>query len=430
MKFKIITLGCKVNTYESEYIREQLLKNNYILSEEHPDIIIINTCSVTNEADNKSLKLIRRTKRENPNCILVVCGCSAQNNPAKYQAYDIDILIGNKDKSKIVDLLNDYLKSHTKYSYFTDNRNLDFEDMHITNFATHTRAFIKIQDGCDNFCSYCIIPYVRGSIRSKDFSKVINEAQELVRNGHKEIVLTGIHTGSYNSENHDLSDLIKELSSIKDLERIRISSIEITELNSKFMEVLKTCPKVCNHLHIPLQSGSEKILKRMNRKYDKAYFEEKIKEIRAIRPDIAITTDIIVGHPYETDSDFEECLKFAESLNFAKIHVFPYSMRNGTAAATMPQVDNSLKKERAKQLIALSNKLEAQYYEKFLNQEVLVLTEEYENNYLTGHTSNYLKVYLPGDYHLNTLYNVKITSYKDGLLYGEVLTCSNSKISL
>ncbi len=430
MKFNIITLGCKVNAYESEYIKETLIKNNYILSTTEPDIIIINTCSVTNTAAQKSLKIVRHTIRENPNSVLVVCGCSVQNEPEKYQDLGVNILLGNRKKSNIVEILDNYFKTHQNYSYLTNNRTLDFEDMSLTKFTTHTRAFIKIQDGCDNFCSYCIIPYVRGSIRSKNFSNVMSEAQELVKNGHKEIVLTGIHTGSYNSDGHNLSSLILELAKIENLARIRISSIEITELNSDFMEVLKTCPKVCSHLHIPLQSGSEAILKRMNRKYDKAYFLAKIKEIRAIRPNIAITTDIIVGHPYETEEDFKECLAFAQEINFAKIHVFPYSMRTGTAAAKMPQVAPEIKKRRAHELISLSNELEQNYNAQFLGQKVEVLTESNEKNYTVGHTSNYLKVYLPGDYLLNTFYQVKITKITNNELIGEVIACQETEISL
>lgn len=430
MKFKIITLGCKVNSYESEYIREQLLKNNYILDEETPDIIIINTCTVTNTADNKSLKTIRRERREYPNSVLVACGCSSQNNPEKYQNLGIDILLGNRQKGMIVDIIEEYLETKQKYEYFTRERKLDFENMNIQNFDTHTRAFIKIQDGCDNFCSYCIIPYVRGSIRSKDFNLVIEEAKDLVAKGHKELVLTGIHTGSYNSLGHDLSDLILELAKIEDLKRIRISSIEITELNDKFMNVLKTCDKIANHLHIPLQSGSENVLKRMNRKYDKVFFAKKIAEIRDIRKDIAITTDIIVGHPYETDEDFLECLEFSQKLKFAKIHVFPYSMRNGTAAALMPQVDNNIKKQRVNKLLALSDNLELEYAKKFLNTKMEVLTEEFEDNYIVGHTSNYLKVYISRDCMLNTFYEVQIVKIENKKIFADVITCRNEEISL
>lgn len=430
MKFNIITLGCKVNTYESEYMLESLKRSGYVFSEENPDIIIINTCSVTNMADVKSKKLIRRARRENAQAIIVVCGCSSQNNQELYKDLDIDILLGNKNKSKIVNIIEEYLKNKKQYTYFTNDRNLEFENMTVEKFTTHTRAFIKIQDGCNNFCSYCIIPYTRGNIRSKDFNNVIKEAETLVNNGHKEIVLTGIHTGSYNSNGLELSDLLVALCKIPALERIRISSIEITELDSKFLEVLQKNPKICNHLHIPLQSGSDNILKKMNRKYDKEYFRTKIKDIRAIRPDISITTDAIVGHPYETEEDFKEYIKFCQEINFSKIHVFPYSLRSGTAASKMPQVDEKTKKVRAKKLLELSNSLESAYINKFKGTIVEVLTEEYINGYIIGHTSNYLKVLIEGDYCLNTEYHCKIIDIKDNIAFGEIISCEKEKISL
>lgn len=396
MKFNIVTFGCKVNQYESNMMKEKMLSSNFFYEENMSDanIIIVNTCSVTNVADKKCLKMIRKIKREYPNALLVVAGCSSQNNQNVYEALDIDILLGNKDKSKIAELIKEYLDTEKKYVKFYNERDLDFEDMLINDY-NHVRAFVKIEDGCDNFCSYCIIPFVRGSVRSKDFDTVIKEAKLLTEHGHKEIVLTGIHTGHYMSNNHDLTDLINELSKIDDLLRIRISSIEITELNDKFLEMLKINKKVCNHLHIPLQAGSDEILKRMNRKYDLAYYEEKINKIRSIRPDISITTDIIVGFPYETDELFNETLEFSKKMNFSKIHVFPYSIRVGTAAASMPnQVDEVTKKVRVKKLMALSEKQEKEYYEKFKGKELDILVEECDNNVSIGHTSNYLMVTL------------------------------------
>lgn len=396
MKFNIVTFGCKVNQYESNMMKEKMLSSNFFYEENMRDanIIIVNTCSVTNVADKKCLKMIRKIKREYPNALLVVAGCSSQNNQNVYEALDVDILLGNKDKSKIAELIKEYLDTEKKYVKFYNERDLDFEDMLINDY-NHVRAFVKIEDGCDNFCSYCIIPFVRGSVRSKDFDTVIKEAKLLTEHGHKEIVLTGIHTGHYMSNNHDLTDLINELSKIDDLLRIRISSIEITELNDKFLEMLKINKKVCNHLHIPLQAGSDEILKKMNRKYDLAYYEEKINKIRSIRPDISITTDIIVGFPYETDELFSETLEFSKKMNFSKIHVFPYSIRVGTAAASMPnQVDEVTKKVRVKKLMALSKKQEKEYYEKFKGKELDILVEECDNNVSIGHTSNYLMVTL------------------------------------
>ena len=430
MTFKIITLGCKVNTYESEFMLENLLHSGYIYNEEKPDIIIINTCSVTNMADKKSRKMVRRARRENKNAILVVAGCSAQNDSDEYENMGIDILIGNREKSKIVELINNYKKTHKPYSFFTKNRDLDFENMEVEKFTTHTRAFIKVQDGCNNFCSYCIIPYVRGNIRSKKFADVIKEAEVLVANGHKEIVLTGIHTGSYSDENKDLSDVISSIAKIPGLERIRISSIEITELNDKFLDLLKVEPKIANHLHIPLQSGSDTILKRMNRKYDTAYFKNKIEQIRKIRPDISITTDCIVGHPYETEECFQEYVNFCKEIAFSKLHVFPYSKRNGTASAVMPQIDEEEKRKRVHVLLELSEVLEHDYEEKFIGKELEVITEEYTDNYTTGFTSNYLKVYLKGELKLNQVYKCVIDKLENNKVYGHILTCLNEKIGL
>ena len=396
MKFNIVTFGCKVNQYESNMMKERMLSSNffYVENMNEANIIIVNTCSVTNVADKKCLKMIRRIKREYPNSILVVAGCSSQNKQEIYENLDIDILIGNKDKSKIDVLLKEYIETHKRYVKFYNDRNLEFEDMLISDY-NHIRAFIKIEDGCDNFCSYCIIPYVRGSVRSKNFETVIKEAKLLTQKGHKEIVLTGIHTGHYMDNNHDLTDLINELSKIEDLLRIRISSIEITELNDKFLNMLSTNKKVCDHLHIPLQAGSDENLKKMNRKYDLKYYEEKIKKIRMIRPDISITTDIIVGFPYETDELFNETLEFSRKMNFSKIHVFPYSIRIGTSAANMPnQVDEKVKKERVKKLMDLSEVMEKEYYNKFVGKELDILVEECDNNVSIGHSSNYLMVTL------------------------------------
>lgn len=409
MKFNIITFGCKVNQYESNMMKEVLLHHNFCFEEniEDSDIIIVNTCTVTNTADKKCLKEIRSLRKNYPTKTLVVCGCSAQNKQELYKNLNIDILIGNKDKSKIADLINAYLVKKEHYVKFYNERNLEFEDMMIHNF-NHIRAFIKIEDGCDNFCSYCIIPFVRGTVRCKDFDVVLKEASILASNNHKEIVLTGIHTGRYYSNGHDLSDLLEELCKIDDIKRIRISSIEITELNDKFMETLKNNPKICNHLHIPLQSGSNTVLKKMNRKYDLTYFKEKIEKIRSIRPDISITTDIIVGHPYETDEEFQNTLAFAKDIKFSKIHVFPYSVREGTLSSTMPQVDVTVKKERVKKLISLSKQLEKEYFQKFLGKKLDVLIEECHNGISMGHTSNYLYVTIDKTIEIGKIYEYEL----------------------
>lgn len=410
MTFNIITLGCKVNAYESEIMKELLLNAGYKEEKEHPEVVIINTCSVTNMADSKSRKMVRRYKRENPNTILVVCGCSTQNKKEEYEQMDIDILLGNKDKSKIVTLINNFKNNHEKYIKFYDDRDLDFEDMTVKEFTSHARAFVKIQDGCNNFCSYCVIPYVRGNIRSKDFNKALEEIKTLVKNNHKEIVLTGIHTGSYGAGlNYDLSDLLHEMNKIEGLERIRISSIEVTELNDKFLNELKENKKICNHMHIPLQAGSDEILKKMNRKYDLKYFFEKINKIREIRPDISITTDVIVGHPYETEELFLKTIETCQKIKFAKIHVFPYSKRDGTASSRMSnQVSDVDKKIRSHKLIEISNELEKEYAKKFIGKKLDVLIEENYGEKSIGHTSNYLRLEIPKILEINQIYDILV----------------------
>lgn len=339
MKFYIYTLGCKVNSYESRIMTEDLINAGYVEEKDNnipADIYIINTCSVTNTADSKSLKLIRQAIKKNKDAIIVVCGCLAQAKPETVNIEGVDIVIGNKNKSKVSEYINEYVKNKNKKTDIYDISNVEFETMKLNNFDK-TRAFIKIQDGCNNFCAYCIIPYTRGSVRSKPREDILNEIDHLTLNGHKEIVLTGIHTGNYGSEfdNYDFADLLNEIVKIKKLSRIRISSIEITELNDRVLEIIKNNNVLVDHLHIPLQSGSDEILKLMNRKYDTKYFIEKINKIRKIRPDISITTDVIVGFPNETDKNFNETIETIKKVDFSKLHVFPYSKREGTKAATM-----------------------------------------------------------------------------------------------
>jgi threonylcarbamoyladenosine tRNA methylthiotransferase MtaB len=425
MTFNIITLGCKVNAYESEIMRELMEDAGYLIGDkENSDITIINTCSVTNMADKKSQKIVRHIKRINPNTILIVAGCSSENQKELYEKMNIDILLGNKDKSQIVPLINEFLSSKKPIIDFYHTRNLPFEDMTINRFKSHTRAFLKIQDGCNNFCSYCIIPYVRGTIRSKDFKKTLEEAKILVDNGHSEIVLTGIHTGSYGfGTKNDLTDLIHEMSKLQSLKRIRLSSIEITELNDKFLQELKNNPKICNHLHIPLQAGSDEILIKMNRKYNLKYFEKKLKEIRNIRPNISITTDIIVGHPFETEDLFQETLKNAQKFQFSKIHAFPYSKRTGTKAALMEgQVEEDQKKERNRKLLELSALLENQYAKSFLNQTLMVLIEENKDGYSLGHTENYLKIKVFEHLEPNHYYQVKLLQMEKDCIHAKLIS--------
>ena len=414
MKFNILTFGCKVNSYESEYMKEQLLKNDYVYCDDYKnsDIVIVNTCSVTNTADNKCKKMIRSVRRENKDCILMVCGCTAENHREELNDLDIDIIIGNKDKSNVIKLIEDYKLSNEKYIKFYETRRLPFEDMKVDEFNDLTRAYVKIQDGCNNYCAYCIIPYVRGSIRSKNFDEAVKEINDLVLKGHKEIVFTGINTGAYGKEHgkYDLTDLIREISKIDGLERIRVSSIEITEIDDKFIEEMKINPKLCAHLHVSLQSGSERVLQIMNRKYTKAEYLEKISKLKNARPEINLTTDVIVGFPTETEEEFLECVDYCKEVGFSKIHVFPYSMREGTKAASMSgQIPNNIKKNRARQLIEIDNDLQLKFNEKFIGTSVNVLIEEIVDGKSIGHTQNFLKVIIEKELDTNVCYDVIIT---------------------
>lgn len=421
MKVGIYTLGCKVNTYESEYVINELKKHNYEIGDfdDICDIYIINTCTVTNTSDIKSKKIIRRARQKNKDACIVAMGCFIQAN-LHLKLEDVDIVIGNKDKSRIIELLDEYFtkKSQITKTYKTIDEK--FEDMYIEKFESRTRAFVKIQDGCENFCSYCIIPYVRGKCRSKPFDTVLKEVNNLVNQGYKEIVLTGIHTGNYGVDiNKKFSDLLKELIKINKLERLRISSIEITELTGEVLDIIKESDIIVNHLHIPLQAGSNKVLKLMNRKYDIKYFIDKINYIRSIKKDISITTDIIVGHPLEDEKTFYDSLETIKNINFSKIHVFPYSKRDGTVAATMEQVDPILKKNRTKALLKLSKELEEQHMKAFLNKDLEVLIERTKDGYSYGHTTNYLHVKVLGNYNSGDIIKITIKAIEYPYCIGE-----------
>lgn len=416
MKFQIYTLGCKVNTYESNVMRDALLNKGYfeVGLKEKADITIINTCTVTNTADSKSMKVIRQAIRRNENAVIVVCGCLVQNKKEEVSKIDgVDIVIGNINKSKIVDYIEKYIEEKKQEVDVRNIMDTNFEPMILNNF-NKTRAFVKIQDGCNNFCSYCIIPYTRGNVRSKDKQSVLKEIQLLVAEGHKEVVLTGIHTGNYGAEfaDYKFADLLKDLVKIDKLERLRISSIEITEINDDVMEVIKENNILVDHMHIPLQSGSDAVLKRMNRKYDKEYFINKIKKLRKIRPNISITTDVIVGFPGETKEEFEETIETIKKIEFTKLHVFPYSKREGTKAAVMDgQVDENIKKKRVKILLQLSKELEYNYMEKFIGKKVIFIPEMAKEEYIIGHTGNFLNVKYRGNKNdLNKDIEVKINN--------------------
>ena len=423
MKFYIYNLGCKVNSYESNIMMEDLERCGFVKgTETDSDIYIINTCTVTNTSDNKSMKTIRKVLRLYPDKIVVACGCMTQVNSLYLKNLNVSIIIGNHGKSKITEYINKYLKDKKQIIDITDFKDNKFEDMCLNNFDK-TRAFVKIEDGCENFCSYCIIPYARGKVRSKDPKLVIEEVKNLISEGHKEVVLTGIHTGHYGSDiNYKFSNLLKDLVKIKGLERLRISSIEITEITDDVLDVLKENSNLVSHMHIPLQSGSNEILKLMNRKYDKEYFIDKINKIRSIRPDISITTDVIVGFPSETEELFNETIETINKIKFSKIHVFPFSLRKGTKAEEIPNhVDDVTKKKRVKELVELSYSLENSYMNKFINKNVLLLPEIYKDGYLVGHTDNYLKVKASGNKDLlNKIIEVEILENDYPYLLGKI----------
>lgn len=398
MTVGVYTLGCKVNMYESEFVINLLKENNYEIKDfdDICDIYIINTCTVTNTSDIKSRKIIRQAIKRNKDACIVAMGCFIEANK-DYKEEGVDIILGTKDKSKIISLLDEYFKNHEFINKTNDEETKEFEDMYINKFPGRTRAFVKIQDGCENFCTYCIIPFVRGKCRSKDPKKVIEEIKALVNNDYKEIVLTGIHTGNYGTDiNTSFKELLEEILKIKGLKRLRISSIEVTELTDDVLEIIKNNKIIANHFHIPLQAGCNKTLKNMNRKYNLDEYFAVINKLRTIRENPSITTDIIVGFPDEDIEDFEETLKTAKKIGFSKIHVFPYSKRNNTKASTMPnQIDEEIKKKRARELLNLSHELETEYYNKFIGQKLEVLTETTKDGYTYGHTDNYITVKIP-----------------------------------
>jgi len=423
MKVGICSLGCKVNIYESEVVTDLLKKGGYeiVPFEDKADIYIINTCSVTNESDKKSRKMINRAKKNNSEAIIVVMGCYSQVSSDDIEA---DIILGNKDKSKIVEILNDFIRDRESKKIIYDLSSVEFEKMEISHFDNHTRAFVKIQDGCNAFCSYCIIPYTRGRVRSKNKEDVIEEVSRLVKDGYKEIVLTGIHTGRYGIDiNSSLYELLCELVKIPNIYRIRLSSIEINEVTPEIIELYKNNKIMARHLHVPLQSGSNKILKLMNRRYNKEEFMKMIDKLREIE-DISLTTDLIVGFPNETDDDFEETMDTLKKIHFTKIHTFPYSRRRGTVADKMDgHISGDIKKKRVHEVIELSNEYENEYYKSKISKVYDGVVERHNNGLVVVHTSNFIPVIIDDNDNIenNSIVNVKIERV-DGLnVYGRVV---------
>ena len=401
LKVAFCSLGCKVNQYETNAMAQKFLEHDYEIVEfdECADIYIVNTCTVTNVADRKSRQMLRRAKEFNPQSIVVACGCYAQVAAKELEEIpEVDLIIGNNEKNDIIQIVENYIAQKGAEDLVSDVMyKLDYVELGTTTYTEKTRAVIKVQDGCDRFCSYCLIPYARGHIRSRKIENVIEEIKKVVEEGINEVVITGIHIASYGRDFKDknigLIDLLEEINKIQGLHRIRLGSIEPTIITDEFVERLSKLDKICDHFHLSLQSGCTETLKRMNRRYTTEEFRAVTKRLRAKFPNAALTTDIIVGFPGETDEEFNITYEFLKEIAFYKMHIFKYSPRKGTKAAVMPnQIDGKVKEERSKKLIELSDENEYNYNKKYIGKQVEVLFEEREGEYLKGHTTNYIVV--------------------------------------
>lgn len=423
-------LGCKVNQYESEAIAELFAEKGYEIVgiDEVADVYVINTCTVTNFGDKKSRQLIRKVKRQNENAVVAVVGCYAQTAPQEIMAVEgVNLVIGTKDRGQIVDMVEEYNPQKGVESHVTDiMKERVFEPLSIQKLANRTRAYLKIQDGCSQYCSYCIIPYARGPIRSREPEDVLAEVRRLAENGFKEVVLTGIHVASYGKDSRDTSllDILRQVHEVEGISRIRFSSIEPNVVTEEFAQTMAQLPKVCHHFHLSLQSGCDKTLKEMNRKYDTEKYRQAAALLRKFLPDVALTTDIIVGFPGETEEDFNQCFDFAKEIGFAKIHVFPYSPKKGTPAAERKdQLPNSVKSERSHKLLALSDGMTAEFMQNYVGEIVEVLYEKaVDEGIYEGHTSNYIKVHGKSLKDVsNEIVLTKITHTQGEFAFGEVI---------
>ncbi len=438
MKVAFHNLGCKVNSYETYAMEQQMKEKGYeiVPFSEGADIYIVNTCTVTNIADRKSRQMLHKAKKMNENAIVVAVGCYVQAAGDKLKEdMAIDLLIGNNNKSKLVDIIEEYIENKKENLIINDlNKPCDYEDMSMTTVTEHTRAFIKIQDGCNQFCTYCIIPYARGRIRSRKLDDIVNELTALVCQGYKEIVLTGIHLSSYGkdfkNEDIQLIDVIEEISQIKGIERIRLGSLEPQIITEEFMERVSKINSFCPHFHLSLQSGCDTVLRRMNRRYDTEKYYAGCELIRKYYPLAAITTDVIVGFPGETENEAEVTKTFLEKVSFAEMHIFKYSMRQGTKAAAMDnQVDEAVKSQRSDELLKLNDELRKEYISKFIGKTEEVLFEEQiginDKKYYVGYTKEYVRVAVTSEADLsNNLIKVNMKE----LLNNEILLAEIEKI--
>ena len=398
------TLGCKVNQYETNAMEQQFIQNGYKIVEntEKADIYVINTCTVTNMADRKSRQMLRRVKEINQSAVIVVCGCYAQVAKKELeQIPEVDIILGINEKNKIVQIVEEYLANKDNIIEVADvSKQKEFLDFGYVTYTEKNRAVIKVQDGCNMFCSYCLIPYARGRIRSRKIENVVSEIEKIAKQGIKEVVITGIHVASYgkdfDNENIRLINLLEEINKIEGIERIRLSSLEPTIVDEEFAQRLSKLEKICDHFHLSLQSGCDATLKRMNRKYTTARYKEATEILRKYYPSANFTTDVIVGFPGETDEEFNQTYQFLKEIGFYKMHIFKYSPRKGTVAEKLPnQVDGNIKEERSRKLIELSNNMQNEKNSQYIGKTVKVLFEEYENGYYKGHTTNYMVVKVP-----------------------------------
>lgn len=461
MRVKFYTLGCKVNTYETEAMEQQFLTYGYELSLDLADIYVINTCSVTNIAERKSRQMIRRAKELNPKAVIVVCGCYAQTSKEEIEKMpEVDIVIGINEKTNIVKITEEYLKNNNIENDVDSKENKksgivkvsdvmhqnEYLDFGITTYTELNRAVVKVQDGCDRFCSYCIIPYARGKVRSRNPESILREITKIAQSGIKEVVITGIHLASFGkdfkvedevkyrkefgySENYEpfnpkddlhtggfrLIELLEQINKVKGIERIRLGSLEPKLITEEFVSRLSKLNKICDHFHLSLQSGCDKTLKDMNRRYTTEEFENSANLLRKVYPNVSLTTDVIVGFPGETDEDFEKTYEYLKKIKFYKMHIFKYSPKKGTVAKDMKnQIDGKVKEERSSKLIELSDNNQNEYNEEYIGKEVKVLFEEYKNGYFKGHTANYIMVNVKEDKInedkiVNNILNVRIT---------------------
>lgn len=430
-KVAICTLGCKVNTYESEAVKKQFEEHGFVCVDfsEKADVYIINTCTVTHLGDRKSRQMIRRTKQLNLNSTLIVMGCYAQVAPLDVMKIkEVDIILGTDKKGKVYAAYEEYLNNKAKLDLVEDiSKKCDFEELDVTSYEGRTRAILKVQDGCNNFCSYCIIPYARGRIRSRSLESSIAEAKRLAEHGFTEIVLVGIHLASYGRDTGEkLIDLLKGLNSIDGIKRIRMGSLEPTLFDDEFTKEIAKLSKICRHFHLSLQSGCDDTLKRMNRRYVTDDYRASVNRIRCAFPDVAITTDIMVGFPGETDEEFAKSLAFAEEISFAEAHVFKYSVRRGTVAEKMPnQIDPQVKEERSKKLIAATNKTRDEFLKSHIGREVAVLFEREHKGkcgIYEGKTDNYITVVAENGRDVSgEILPVRIDEIKGELALGTIL---------